>query len=79
MLDVAQRKLQRFGSSFETRVGDVRELARHEQATYDAALCARVLMHFPLEEQVEFLKSVALLAKGTVVFSQSLSMSSLLR
>jgi 2-polyprenyl-3-methyl-5-hydroxy-6-metoxy-1,4-benzoquinol methylase len=73
MLDVAQRKLERFGSSFETRVGDVRELARQEQASYDAALCARVLMHFPLEQQVEFLKSVAVLAKGTVVFSQSLS------
>ena len=30
-------------------------------------------MHFPLEEQIEFLKSVAVLTKGTVVFSQSLS------
>ena len=30
-------------------------------------------MHFPLEEQIEFLKSVAILTKGTVVFSQSLS------
>jgi 2-polyprenyl-3-methyl-5-hydroxy-6-metoxy-1,4-benzoquinol methylase len=62
MLAVAQRKLQRFGSGFETRVGDVRELARHERASYDAALCARVLMHFPLEQQIEFLKSVAALA-----------------
>jgi 2-polyprenyl-3-methyl-5-hydroxy-6-metoxy-1,4-benzoquinol methylase len=73
MLDVAQRKLQRFGDRFETRVGDVRELARFERGTYDVALCARVLMHFPLDEQIEFLKSVAVLAKGTVVFSQSLS------
>jgi len=73
MLDVARRKLQRFGSSFATRVGDVRELARNEQGSYDAALCARILMHFPLEEQIEFLKSVAILSKGTVVFSQSLS------
>jgi hypothetical protein len=30
-------------------------------------------MHFPLEGQIEFLKAVAVLAKGTVVFSQSLS------
>jgi hypothetical protein len=30
-------------------------------------------MHFPLEHQIEFLKSVAELVKGTVVFSQSLS------
>jgi 2-polyprenyl-3-methyl-5-hydroxy-6-metoxy-1,4-benzoquinol methylase len=73
MLDVAQRKLQRFGDRFETRVGDVRELARFERGTYDVALCARVLMHFPLDEQIEFLKSVAVLAKSTVVFSQSLS------
>ncbi len=73
MLEVAQRKLQRFGSNFVTRVGDVRELARSEPAKYDVALCARVLMHFPLEGQIEFLKSVAMLTKGTVMFSQSLS------
>jgi 2-polyprenyl-3-methyl-5-hydroxy-6-metoxy-1,4-benzoquinol methylase len=73
MLDVARRKLLRFGSQFQTRVGDVRELARAERGTYDVALCARVLMHFPLEEQIEFLKSVALLTRGSVVFSQSLS------
>jgi 2-polyprenyl-3-methyl-5-hydroxy-6-metoxy-1,4-benzoquinol methylase len=51
----------------------VRELARVERGTYDVALCARVLMHFPLDEQIVFLKSVATLTKGTVVFSQSLS------
>ncbi len=73
MLTVAARKLQRFGSRFETRVGDVRELARTQRGVYDVALCARVLMHFPLDEQIEFLKSVATLTKGTVVFSQSLS------
>ena len=73
MLEVAKRKFQRFGSQFQTRVGDVRELARVERGTYDVALCARVLMHFPLDEQIVFLKSVATLTKGTVVFSQSLS------
>ena len=73
MLDVAQRKLRRFGSRFATRVGDVHELARSERGTYDVALCARILMHFPLEEQIQFLRSVAVLTKGTVVFSQSLS------
>lgn len=73
MLEVARRKLARFGDRFETRAGDVRELARTERGRYDVALCARVLMHFPLDGQIEFLKSVALLAKGTVVFSQSLS------
>lgn len=73
MLEVARRKLARFGDRFETRVADVRELAEREPATYDVALCARVLMHFPLDEQIAFLRCVARLAKGTVVFSQSLS------
>jgi 2-polyprenyl-3-methyl-5-hydroxy-6-metoxy-1,4-benzoquinol methylase len=73
MLNVAQRKLQRFGLGFETLVGDVSELAQLGRAIYDAALCARVLMHFPLEEQIRFLASVAKLARGTVVFSQSIS------
>lgn len=73
MLHVAQRKLERFGNRFETVVADVHELAQRERAIYDAALCARVLMHFPLDRQIGFLKSVALLTRGTVVFSQSLS------
>jgi 2-polyprenyl-3-methyl-5-hydroxy-6-metoxy-1,4-benzoquinol methylase len=73
MLRVAQRKLQRFGGSFKTQVGDVRELARQERERYDAALCARVLMHFPLDEQITFLKGVALLVKGKVIITHSLS------
>ena len=73
MLHVAERKLERFGSRFETLVSDVHELARKQQAVYDVALCARVLMHFPLEEQITFLRSVAHLTKGRVVFTQSLS------
>jgi 2-polyprenyl-3-methyl-5-hydroxy-6-metoxy-1,4-benzoquinol methylase len=73
MLDVAQRKLKRFEGRFDRKVADVRELANVERGTYDVALCARVLMHFPLEQQITFLRSVATLARGTVVFSQSLS------
>lgn len=73
MLEVARRKLARFGDRFQVRVGDARDLAKRESGTYDVALCARVLMHFPLDEQITFLRSVARLAKGTVVFSQSLS------
>jgi 2-polyprenyl-3-methyl-5-hydroxy-6-metoxy-1,4-benzoquinol methylase len=73
MLEVARRKLGRFGARFETRVADVRELARVERKSYDVALCARVLMHFPLDQQISFLRSVAELTKGTVVFNQSLS------
>lgn len=73
MLEVARRKLQRFGARFEARVADVRELAKQEKKRYDVALCARVLMHFPLGEQIEFLRSVVELTKARVVFTQSLS------
>jgi len=73
MLEVAKRKLERFGPRFETRVADVRELAKKESKRYDVALCARVLMHFPLEEQISFLRSVAELTRRQVVFTQSLS------
>lgn len=73
MLEVARRKLQRFGEHFKTRVADVRDLAKQERKCYDVALCARVLMHFPLEEQITFLRSVAELTRGRVVFTQSLS------
>ena len=72
MLEVARRKLEGHGPRFGTRVADVRDLAKAEPKRYDAALCARVLMHFPLAEQITFLASVAELTKGRVVFSQSL-------
>lgn len=73
MLHVAKRKVERFGDKFESRVADVRELAKQEQKRYDVALCARVLMHFPLEEQIAFLRSVATLTRHKVIFTQSLS------
>jgi 2-polyprenyl-3-methyl-5-hydroxy-6-metoxy-1,4-benzoquinol methylase len=71
MLAVARRKAAPFGARFEARVADVRELAGREAKRYDVALCARVLMHFPLEEQIRFLRGVATLTRGKVVFSQS--------
>jgi 2-polyprenyl-3-methyl-5-hydroxy-6-metoxy-1,4-benzoquinol methylase len=71
MLAVAARKLGRFGDRFKPWVRDARELAAHEER-FDGALCARVLMHFPFAEQVEFLKSVAAVTDGPVVFSQGL-------
>jgi 2-polyprenyl-3-methyl-5-hydroxy-6-metoxy-1,4-benzoquinol methylase len=73
MLQVAQRKLKSHGDRFEVRVADVFDLAQREPKRYDVALCARVLMHFPLEQQIRFLRSVARLTKGRVVFTQSLS------
>ncbi len=73
MLDVARSRLARFGDSFTTEVGDARRLVEGEDARFDAALCARVLMHFPLEEQIEFLRGVAHVVRGRMVLSQSLS------
>jgi 2-polyprenyl-3-methyl-5-hydroxy-6-metoxy-1,4-benzoquinol methylase len=73
MLEVAKRKLKRHAARFRPRVADVRDLATSERKRYAAALCARVLMHFPLEEQIKFLSSVTALTKGQVVFSQSIS------
>ncbi len=71
MLTVAQRKLARFGERYQTRVADVNDLAL-EPKQFDAALCARVLMHFPIEEQIAFLSAVCHATRRTVVFNQSL-------
>lgn len=72
MLDVAKRKVSRFGGSFETLVTDARQLNSLGKS-FGAALCARVLMHFPLSEQVEFLKGVASVTHGPIAFTQSYS------
>lgn len=70
MLDVAARRLRRF-PNFETYVSDARALPAAGR-TFEAALCARVLMHFPLAEQVDFLRAVAMVTTGRVVFTQGL-------
>lgn len=72
MLEVAKRKLDRFGDRFSTVVADVHALAQERPKSFDCALCARVLMHFPLDEQIRFLGAVAQLSRGPVVFTQSL-------
>jgi 2-polyprenyl-3-methyl-5-hydroxy-6-metoxy-1,4-benzoquinol methylase len=72
MLEVAKRKLARFGDRFSTLVADVHELAREQPKRFDCALCARVLMHFPLDGQIRFLGAVARLSRGPVIFTQSL-------
>jgi 2-polyprenyl-3-methyl-5-hydroxy-6-metoxy-1,4-benzoquinol methylase len=73
MLDVAKRKLSGYGDRFEAKVANVVDLAEAEPKQFDVALCARVLMHFPLAEQIAFLRSVARLARTQVIFNQSLS------
>jgi len=72
MLEIADRRLARFGSRFSSFACDVHQMAARSER-FDAALCARVLMHFPLPEQVSFLKAVAAVTIGDVVFTQSLS------
>lgn len=70
MLAVAEKKLARFGDKYTTHVSDVKDLD-FEDGHFDAVLCARVLMHFPLNEQIDFLAAVSRLSKGPVIFNQS--------
>ena len=72
MLDVAARRLSRFGDAFTTEVANAKELLP-SSTPFDGALCARVLMHFALDEQIEFLRGVAQLTHGIVVINHSFS------
>jgi 2-polyprenyl-3-methyl-5-hydroxy-6-metoxy-1,4-benzoquinol methylase len=71
MLQVARQRLKGFGERFTCEVADAKNLPVGVN-TYAGALCARVLMHFPLEQQIEFLAGVAKLSRGTVVINHSL-------
>lgn len=71
MLDVARRRLRGFPDKFSCEVVDVKT-SRPPEPMYDAALCARVLMHFPLDQQIEFLTGVAKLSRSIVVINHSL-------
>lgn len=72
MLSVASERLGRFGEAFSSEVADAKALDRsHPQ--YGAVLCARVLMHFELDEQIEFLRGVAQLTSGPVIINHSFS------
>lgn len=75
MLAQAQKKLERFGDRFTTRVANMLEPDPELSAgpKYDAALCARVLMHFPPADQAIFLRNVASLVTRRVVFTHSWS------
>lgn len=71
MLDVAKHRLEFAGTRFSTEVANAKQLPK-DHPTYDAALCARVLMHFPLPEQIAFLAGVAKLSRGRVVINHCL-------
>jgi SAM-dependent methyltransferase len=70
MLDEAQRKLGRFGARFKCRTADATRLQRPEQP-FAAVICMRVLMHLPLPQQIEFLRSVSSQTDGPIIFNQS--------
>lgn len=72
MLDVASRRLARFGDAFTTEVADAKAMKRPEEP-FAGVLCARVLMHFDLDEQIAFLRGVASLTSGIVVVNHSFS------
>lgn len=72
MLGVARERLARFGDRFTTEVTDAMKLSGSEPQ-FDATLCARVLMHFPLETQIEFVRGVASMTRKTVVINHSLN------
>ena len=69
MLEVAARRLERFVGRFDLRLSDARELGEIGRK-FDATLCARVLMHFPLAQQVLFLRSITNVTTRRVVFTQ---------
>lgn len=71
MLRQAEQRLTRFGDRFVTFVCDARKAAQ-QPVKFDAALCARVLMHFPLNEQIDFLRGVSGAVSRYVVFTHSL-------
>jgi 2-polyprenyl-3-methyl-5-hydroxy-6-metoxy-1,4-benzoquinol methylase len=71
MLEYAQHRLARFGDRFTVQTVDMMKPDFSPHGHYDAALCARVLMHFPVHKQIIFLQNVASLVRGPIVFTQS--------
>lgn len=72
MLEVASERLRTFGDGFTFEVRDARDV-REGNDRFDGVLCARVLMHFRLDEQIDFLRGVARLTDGPIVINHSFS------
>ena len=70
MLEVARGRLTKFGDRFTTEVMDAFAQGKVEPR-FEATLCARVLMHFPLDEQIKFLRGVVANTRKTVVINHS--------
>lgn len=71
MLDVARQRLGSYGKNFTCEVADLKKHPPGEPIC-NGALCARVLMHFSLDQQIELLTGVAQLSRSVVVINQSL-------
>ncbi|KZC39552.1 MULTISPECIES: methyltransferase domain-containing protein [Rhodanobacter] len=71
MLSVARQRLVSYAGTFTCEVADMKK-DPPSGPICDGALCARVLMHFPLDGQIEFLTAVASLSSSIVVINQSL-------
>ena len=72
MLQEAKKRLLKYENLFETEVVDVFALTNTNRK-FEAALCARVLMHFPIEDQIRFLCGVSSLVRSRVVINHSLN------
>jgi 2-polyprenyl-3-methyl-5-hydroxy-6-metoxy-1,4-benzoquinol methylase len=72
MLQEAKERLSRYENHFETEVLNAFALVDTTRK-FEAALCARVLMHFPIEKQIKFLSGVSSLVKKRVVINHSLN------
>jgi 2-polyprenyl-3-methyl-5-hydroxy-6-metoxy-1,4-benzoquinol methylase len=71
MLEMARRRLARFGARFTASVADIRALQSAGQR-FDAVLSARFLMHFPLGEQRQLIRGLARLARRRLVLTQGI-------
>ncbi|MDE2154341.1 MAG: class I SAM-dependent methyltransferase [Xanthomonadaceae bacterium] len=71
MRGVARQRLASHGGNFTCEVADSKERPPSGPVC-DGAECARVLMHFPPEQQVQFLTGVAGLSRSVAAINQSL-------
>jgi SAM-dependent methyltransferase len=72
MLRVASERLAAYGDRFVTEVMDAFNMIGSDKQ-FEAALCARVLMHFPLQTQIKFLQGVGSITRRRIVINHSLN------
>ena len=72
MLEVAKNKLKSFGNRFDTEILNAFKMTKHNPQ-YEEAICTRVLMNFPLNEQIVFLRGVTSVVRKRIVINHSLN------